>query len=73
MTLYDAVREETNLRILRFPYLFDKIKPFLVILERFMRFQDVIVDVNVADLIASAIVTGERSQKRERQGFHFST
>jgi hypothetical protein len=44
------------------------IKPFLVILERFMRFQD----VNVADLIASAIVTGDRSQKRERQGFHFS-
>ncbi len=38
-----------------------------------MRFQGVIVGVNVADLIASAIVTGDRSQKRERRGFHFST
>ena len=33
-----------------------------------MRFQDVIVDVNLIDLIASAIVTGDRSHKRERQG-----
>ena len=42
---------------------FLKTEAFLVILERFMKVQGVTEGVNLTDLIARAIVTGDWSQK----------
>ena len=50
------------------PYLFDKTEAFLVILKRFMKVQDVIEGINLTHLIDNEIVTGDRSQKRDKKG-----
>jgi len=57
------VTEKGLVLLKRYLPTFLKTEAFLVILERFMKVQGVTEGVNLTDLIARAIVTGDWSQK----------